>query len=245
MTTIQSFSRRVFLHLTGAAGVTGAVALTGLPALQDVDWTLTGEWRETCSCNMHCPCWMGIQELMVMDAGYCGSTNLLRIKSGSSNGVDLGGTALIAAVLWPGPTLFDGNGTGRLYIDETADEDQRRELETIFQGTRGGPMEILASLTPTWLPTEVVTIEVTEEDEDTVMATVDPFGQIVSHRLRSGEGEPMTIQNVGFTVALQFDDQTGELAPGDGTEWSDPDMPEQWVSKSGTIGQFTWTMNQE
>jgi hypothetical protein len=157
----------------------------------------------------------------------------------------LGGTALIVVVLWPGPTLFDGNGTGRLYIDEAADEDQRRELETIFQGTRGGPMEILASLTPTWLPTEVVTIEVTEEDEDTVMATVDPFGQIVSHRLRSGEGEPMTIQNVGFTVALQFDDQTGELAPGDGTEWSDPDMPEQWVSKSGTIGQFTWTMNQE
>src|SRR5215211_7975711 len=147
MTMKHSFSRRDFLRLTGAAGMTGAVALVGVPALQNVDWTLTGEWRETCSCNMHCPCWLGIQELMVMDAGYCGSTNLMRITSGHSNGIDLSGLALIVAVLWPGPTLFDGNGTGRLYIDEAADADQQRELETIFQGKRGGPMEILASLT--------------------------------------------------------------------------------------------------
>jgi hypothetical protein len=191
---------------------------------------------------MHCPCWLGVKELMVMDQGYCGSTNLLRIREGSSDGIDLSGLALIVAVLWPGPTLFDGNGTGRLYIDEAADAAQRRELDAIFQGRRGGPMEILASLTPTWLPTETARIEIDEEN-GTVNAAVHPFGQIRSQRLQDEAGRPMTIQNVGFTIALQFDDQTGELAPSEGSQWADPQMPHAWKSNSGTIGRFTWQGN--
>src|SRR5687768_2368780 len=139
-------------------------------------WNLLGEWRETCSCNMHCPCWMGIKELMVMDQGYCGSTNLIRIREGSSNGIDLSGLSVVVAVLWPGPTLFDGNGTGRVYIDEAASADQLRELDLIFQGKKGGPMEILASLTPTWLPTQRAKVNI-QEDNGTVSATVPPFGQ--------------------------------------------------------------------
>lgn len=202
-------------------------------------WKLSGEWRETCSCNMHCPCWLGIKELMVMDQGYCGSTNLLRIKEGSSNGVDLSGLALVVAVLWPGPTLFDGNGTGRLYIDKAANVAQLRELDTIFQGKRGGPMEVLASLTPTWLPTEITEIEVVEE-ADMVSASVRPFGRIQSQPLKNELGQPMTIQNVGFTAVLQFDNQTADLAPSEGSEWFDPAMPHRWSSRSGTRGTFTW-----
>lgn len=205
-------------------------------------WNLTGEWRETCSCNMHCPCWMGIEELMVMDQGYCGSINLLRIKEGSSDGINLSGLSLVVAILWPGPTLYDGDGTGRLYIDEAANAAQLRELDAIFQGQKGGPMEILASLTPTWLPTETARIEVDEEN-GTVTATVHPFGEIRSQRLEDEEGRAMTIQNVGFTNALQFDNSVGELAPSEGSLWSDPKMPHAWESRSGTMGTFTWHVN--
>lgn len=204
-----------------------------------MSWKLSGEWRETCSCNMHCPCWMGVQELMVMDQGYCGSTNLVRIREGSSNGVDLSGLALAVAILWPGPTLFDGNGTGRLYIDTAATGDQRRELEAIFQGKNGGPMEVLASLTPNWLPTEFTEVDVNEEG-DNVSADVGSFGQIRSSPLKTEAGEPMTIKDVGFTIALQFNDRVGQLAPGEGTHWTDPQMPRTWDSKSGTMGKFTW-----
>jgi hypothetical protein len=51
----------------------------------------------------------------------------------------------------------------------------------------------------------------------------------------------MTMQNVGFAVALQFDQQRAELAPSTGTRWSDPDLPRQWESKSGAVGTFTWS----
>jgi hypothetical protein len=191
---------------------------------------------------MHCPCWLGIKELMVMDQGYCGSTNLLRIREGNSDGVDLSGLSLVVAVLWPGPTLFDGNGTGRLYIDEAASPEQLHELDAIFQGKRGGPMEVLASLTPTWLATEVTKIEIDEEN-DAVSAAIHPFGSIVSHPLKNDVGQPMTIQHVGFAAVLQFDNQIGELAPSEGSEWTDSEMPHHWVSKSGTIGRFSWQMN--
>ena len=202
-------------------------------------WNLSGEMRETCSCKMHCPCWTGVKELMDMDEGYCASVNLFRITDGNVDGVDVGGLALAQAVIWPGPTLYDGNGTGRLYIDKAASADQFAAMETVFLGQRGGPMEILASLTPTWLTSQPASFAV-QEDNGTVNANVGPFGKIRSKILKNDAGQSMTIQNMGFTVALQFDNQTGKLAPADGTQWSDPELPHAFVSKSGTVGHFTW-----
>src|SRR5215813_7134428 len=114
-------------------------------------WNITGEFAETCSCNMLCPCWYGVKELMIMDEGYCAGVILVRVRQGSADGTDLRGRSVAIAVNWPGPTLLDGNGTARLYIDDGASADQRRELEAILQGKRGGPMEILGSLVSKWL----------------------------------------------------------------------------------------------
>ncbi len=50
---------------------------------------------------------------------------------------------------FPGPTLFDGDGTARLYIDDGASAEQCRELEAIFQAKKGGPWAILGGLITT------------------------------------------------------------------------------------------------
>jgi hypothetical protein len=203
-------------------------------------WTVSGEMIETCSCNMLCPCWYGVQDLMVMDQGWCASPILFRLRDGTAEGVNLSGLTLALALFFPGPTLYDGNATARLYLEETATADQRSALEPIMQGKRGGPMQILAGLITTWLPTQTTSITV-QEANGTVQATVGRVGQIHSQRLKNEAGQPMTMQNVGFAVALQFDRQTAELAPSAGTRWSDPDLPRQWESKSGAVGTFTWT----
>src|SRR5215468_9191954 len=140
-------------------------------------WNLTADFTETCSCNMLCPCWYGVKELMVMDQGYCGSAWLLRVHQGNADGIDLSGRIVAAALDFPGPTLYDGNGTARLYIDDGANADQRRALEAILQGTRGGPMEILAGLVANWLPTASTAIAVQEQD-GALSATVSGFGEI-------------------------------------------------------------------
>src|SRR5918999_1068171 len=116
--------------------------------------TLSGEMIETCSCNMLCPCWYGVKELMVMDQVWCASPFLVRIRQGTCDGVNLAGVTCVFAAFFPGPTLYDGNATARLYVDESATADQRRVVETIIQGKKGGPMEVLASLTGKWLSTQ-------------------------------------------------------------------------------------------
>jgi hypothetical protein len=205
-------------------------------------WNMTAEFIETCSCNMLCPCWYGVRELMVMDQGWCASAWLLRVRNGNADGVDLGGRTLAMALDFPGPTLYDGNGTGRLYIDAGASADQRRELEAIFQGAKGGPMAIVGGLVTKWLPTWTAQIDV-QQQGGTMTATVAGFGQLKSQRLTNEAGQPTTMQNTGFTTALQFDDQAAQLAPSHGTQWSDPDMPRLFETKSGAVATFTWSVN--
>ena len=205
-------------------------------------WNVTAEFIETCSCNMLCPCWYGVKELMVMDQGWCASAWLIRVQQGTADGVNVDGRTLAIALDFPGPTLLDGNGTARLYMDDGTSADQRQALEAIFQGKKGGPMEILAGLVSTWLPTLSTQIGI-QEQNGTLTATVSEFGQVQSQRLTNEAGQPTTMQNTGFTTALQFDNQTAQLAPSDGTNWSDPDMPRQFETKSGVVATFSWTGN--
>ena len=204
-------------------------------------WNLTTQLIESCSCNMLCPCWFGVKELQVLDQGYCASPLLFRIQQGSADGVDLSGCTVVLAGDWPGPTLLDGNGTSRLYIDEAATAEQQRELEAIFQGRKGGPMEVLAGLTSKWLPTQVTKIEV-QEQGDTLTANVGSFGRVKSQLLKNEVGRAMTMQNLGLTTALQFEDETAQLAPS-GSQWYDPDMPRQFETKSGVRGICHWSVN--
>ena len=58
-------------------------------------WNLSGQFIEACSCNVMCPCWFGVKELMVMDQGWCATTQLYQIDQGNSDGVDLSGRVVI------------------------------------------------------------------------------------------------------------------------------------------------------
>lgn len=203
-----------------------------------MSWNLKARLIESCSCNMLCPCWFGPAELMVMDQGWCASPLLFRIAEGNADGVDLSGSTVVVAADFPGPTLYDGNGTARVYIDEESTDAQRQALEAIFQGKRGGPMAILAGLMTAWLPSQYPKIEV-EEDGDTLTATVGDFGRIESSLLVNEAGERMKLQNAGFTMAFQFDNQTGDLAPS-GSRWSDPEMPRTYETRSGVQGDCFW-----
>jgi len=178
---------------------------------------------------------------MVMDQGWCASTWLFRIQQGSSDGVNLDGRTIVVGLDFPGPTLFDGDGTARLYIEQEANAEQRQALEAIFHGEKGGPMEVITDLISSWLPTQTCNIEV-QEDDDTLTANVGSFGRIKSQRLKDEEGRPMTIKNPGFASKLQFDEKTVHLAPS-GSQWSDPDMPRHFETKSGGVATLSWSVS--
>lgn len=160
----------------------------------------------------------------------------MRIQDGSSDGVDLSGRTLVFSVDFP-DIMFNGNGTGRLYLEEAASADQRRELEAIFQGKQGGPMGALAPLISTWLPTRTAAIAVKDEG-DAITVTVPNVGEVRSRRLCDGDGQGFTLQGGGFVSGLRL--EPAELAPSN-SGWSDSDMPRQFETKSGVRGPITWS----
>ncbi len=196
-------------------------------------WTLKGHMTENCSCNMFCPCWFAVQEYMVMDQGWCAGSLTFEIEEGQSNGIDLSGRTITLLVDWPGPTLFDGNGTARVFLDERVSDEQARELTAIFQGQKGGTFEMLASLVSNWLPVEKTSIDVSR-DGDTITASVGGVGQVSSKALRDDQGNGFAISGGGFVAGFGMDH--ADLAPSAGTMWSDPDMPREFATKSGARG---------
>jgi hypothetical protein len=174
---------------------------------------------------------------MVMDQGWCASAIMWRVRQGASDGVNLGGRTVVLGIHFPGPTLFDGNATARLYIDQGADAAQRRELEAIFQGKKGGPPEVVGGFVSKWLSTQATRIDVKEEG-DVLTASVGNVGKITSQPLKNEAGQPMTMQNTGFQGAFQLG--VGNLAPSTGTQWSDRELPSQFSGKSGVAGNVSW-----
>jgi len=180
-----------------------------------------------------CPCWLPVDDV-IMDRGWCDSAFLFRIDKGKSNRVDLSGRALAVAMDFPGPTLGDGNGTARVYIDEGASAPQRRELERIFQGEKGGGMKGLGSLVAKWLPTEYTSIVVRETDGN-LIATIGPYGTVRSRRMKNDTGRAVRLHNVTLLGASPID-----LAPSD-SEWHDPELPRNFRTESGGAAKISWT----
>ena len=199
-------------------------------------WRLSGQLIESCSCNMFCPCWFGLPELAIQDQGYFAGAVAVRIAQGQADGVDLSGRTVVVAVHWA-DVLFNGNGTGRVYLEESASADQRRQLEAIFQGQQGGPMAALGALIGTWLPTRTAPIRVQDEG-DTITVAVGDAGEVKSQRLRDMEGQGFTLQGGGFVAGLGL--QPAELAPSS-TRWSDAELPRPFETKSGARGAITWS----
>jgi hypothetical protein len=196
-------------------------------------WNMAGRWIEACSCKFFCPCWFGPAEA---DQGWCSGAILMDIQQGNSDGIDLSGLKVVFVGDWPAD-FFSGNGTGRLYIDETANADQRRELEMICTGKKGGPWEAMSGVISTWQPAQPAAIEV--QWGDRVSVTVGTVGQIAVQPLKDEAGRVPQVQGAAAMAALQLDRL--ELARSEGTAFADPAM-RQWTSGgSGDTSSFRWS----
>ena len=199
-------------------------------------WKLAGDLIEACSCNVFCPCWYGAPDVALPDKGYCTGAVTFRVQDGNSDGVNLSGRTIIFALDFPGPKFFDGNATGRLYVDDGASSEQRRELEPIFQGQKGGPMGQLAALISKWLPTQSRQIRVREEGEK-ITVSVAGVGDVQSSLIKDTEGHSFELRGGGFVAGMGLD--VAQICQ-TSTRWSDADMP-RIESKSGARGKFRWS----
>ena len=197
-------------------------------------WQLSGQSMELCSCKMLCPCWLGPEGKP--DEGWCGGAFGFDIERGNCDGVDLSGTKVALAAEWPG-NFFGGNGTARLYLEESAKPEQRRELEAIFSGNKGGLFEgLFGAVISTWLSPETTKIEM--EWGASPILRVGNFGQASLTPLKDATGRPTRVEGAAAMAAFQL--ASIDLANSKGSQWSDPKL-RQWQGDSGTLHRFNWS----
>ncbi len=195
-------------------------------------WQMSGQAIELCNCKLLCPCWLGPAQ---PDQGYCASGWVFDIREGNADGVRLDGRKVAFAAEWPGD-FWSGNGTARLYIDAQANADQRRELEGIFSGKRGGFFEgVMGGIISKWLPTQVTRIEV--RDGATPAATVGDVAQIRMQPLKDPQGRATTVQGAAAQAAFQIERMN--VASSKGSRWADPEL-RSWEGDSGNLVSFSW-----
>ena len=197
-------------------------------------WQMTGQMIEACSCKMLCPCYFGPAE---PDQGWCSGALPFEIQQGASDGVNLSGCTVVWLIDLP-KDFASGNGTACLYIDAAATADQRRELEAIFTGKKGGPWAMISTLVTTWLPTQTAPITITWGEQPTV--TVGTVGHVHLQRMRDEAGRATQVHHASALGAFQV--ASADLARSDGTHFAAPQM-RQWASGgSGSVSAFSWSV---
>ena len=197
-------------------------------------WHIAGKSTEFCSCKMMCPCWLGPDG--EPDQEWCSGAFGFDVETGQSDGVDLSGTRVALAADWPG-NFFHGGGTGRLYLDASASEDQRRELEAIFGGRKGGMFEaVFGGIISSWLPAQVTNVDI--QWGATPSVTVGDVAEARLTPLEDGAGNQTRVVGAVAHGALQIEGM--QLANAKGSRWTDPDM-RPWQGDSGTLHRFDWS----
>jgi hypothetical protein len=128
-----------------------------------------------------------------------------------------------------------GNGTGRIYLDERTTPEQRRELEAILSGRRGGVWEALAGAMTRMLPSKVATI--TLESGENPSISVSGAGEMKLRRMKDEQGNQTQVVN--SPVGTAFGLATEDLAFTDG-QWGDPEMRSWPAGGNGGVMGFNW-----
>jgi hypothetical protein len=153
-----------------------------------MSWSLKGNYVETCSCEMICPCNATFDHGATYD--FCRVVLAFDIREGEIDGTDIAGRRVVAIADTP-KVMTEGNWRLGLFVDDQAGDEQADKLVKVFSGQLGGPM---AALTP--LVGEMLGVE---------RAAIEIGGDGVRHTVRVGDAIDFEIEDV-----VPFGVETGE-----------------------------------
>jgi len=109
--------------------------------MSDSNWKLEMDYTEACNCNHGCGC----QFAGFPDFGSCEALICFEVKKGKHENVDLSGVKIAMGIMWP-KAIHEGNGSGVLFINQDASDEQVSAMGSICSGQSGGmPFEALAT----------------------------------------------------------------------------------------------------
>ena len=142
-------------------------------------WSLRGNYVETCSCELMCPCNMSMDHGATYD--FCRVTLVFDISEGDVEGTDIAGRR-VALVGDTPKVMTEGNWRLGVFIDDGASDEQADKLAQVFSGQLGGPMGGLAPLVGEMLGVERVPIDVQHDG--------------VRHTVRIGDAIDFEIEDI-------------------------------------------------
>ena len=153
-----------------------------------MSWNLTGNYVETCSCELMCPCNTSLDHGATYD--FCRVTLVFDIREGEVEGTDIAGRR-VALIADTPKVMTDGNWRLGVYVDDGASDEQFDKLVKVFGGQLGGPMGALAPLVG-----EVVGVE---------RAAIDVAADGLRHSVRVADTIDFEVQDI-----VPFGVETGE-----------------------------------
>lgn len=153
-----------------------------------MSWNLSGNYVETCSCELMCPCNLSFDHGATYD--FCRVTLVFDVRKGVVDGTDIAGCKVVLVADTP-KVMTEGNWRVGVFIDDHATDAQFDKLVQVFSGQLGGPMAGLAPLIGEMLGVERAAIEVDEDG--------------LRHRVRVGSAIDFEIEDI-----VPFGVETGE-----------------------------------
>lgn len=201
-------------------------------------WHLTGDYFESCNCDVVCPCLFSPAPQMTATPtqGACDVAFAFHIDQGQYGDTALDG--LNAAVMAHTPAAMGaGNWSVALYVDEQGDEPQRAALQAIFSGAAGGVMGALAPLVSTILGVKAVPITFTK---DGLRRSVE-IPRVMHMGVHAAPGADPTAE-IWATNAHPFNTSGVAMAVGDdGSTWADYNLRWDNSGKNGHYAPIKWS----
>ncbi len=144
-----------------------------------MSWSMTGEYVETCSCELMCPCNLSLDHGATYD--FCRVTLVFDIREGEIEGTDVAGLK-VAAIADTPKVMTEGNWKLGVFVDDQASDEQADKLVQVFGGQLGGPMAALGPLVGEMLGVERAPIEVRHDG--------------LSHSVRVGDAIDFEIEDI-------------------------------------------------
>jgi hypothetical protein len=168
------------------------------------DWTMLGQYMESCNCDYLCPCvYTNPQGPVTYD--HCTAALVFRIDAGSCGDTKLDGLKF-ALLIRSGKVMADGNWVFAGVVDERADDAQRQALAAIVSGEAGGPPGFIRdNLVSDFRGIAYKPIEFTLDGlkRSTVIPDVVSF-EIEGVLSRNRTGEPLYIDNTAHPAGRRL-----------------------------------------
>jgi len=172
--------------------------------MPEQNWSLRGEYMESCNCDYLCPCiYTNPQAPVTYD--HCTALMVFRIDEGRSGTTRLDGLKF-ALVIRSGKVMADGNWVFAAVVDAAAGPAQLQALAAIASGEAGGPPSVIRqNLVSDFRGVEVKPIEFTMTGLTRRASIPDVASfEIEGVASRNRSGEPYYIDNTGHPASRRL-----------------------------------------